>query len=34
MAKLPISSVKLMIHNHEHNERKLKDQVSRIEKIM
>lgn len=29
--KLPISSVKLMIHNHEHNERKLKDQVSRIE---
>ena len=29
--KLPISSVKLMIHNHEHNERKLKDKVSRIE---
>ncbi|MFQ8705775.1 MAG: ATP-binding protein [Thomasclavelia sp.] len=29
--KLPISSAKLMIHNHEHNERKLKDQVSRIE---
>lgn len=29
--KLPISSTKLMIHNHENNERKLKDQVSRIE---
>lgn len=29
--KLPISSAKLMIHNHENNERKLKDQISRIE---
>ncbi|MCR1961543.1 sensor histidine kinase [Thomasclavelia cocleata] len=29
--KLPISSAKLMIHNHEQNERKLKDQVNRIE---
>ena len=29
--KLPIASSKLMIHNHEENERKLKDQISRIE---
>ena len=29
--KLPISSAKLMIHNHEQNVRKLKDQVNRIE---
>lgn len=29
--KLPISSAKLMIHNREHNERKLKGQIIRIE---
>jgi len=29
--KLPISSSKLMIHNHETNERKLKEQINRIE---
>lgn len=29
--KLPISSAKLMIHNREHNERKLKEQIIRIE---
>lgn len=29
--KLPISSAKLMIHNHERNERKLMEQVTRIE---
>ena len=29
--KLPIASSKLMIHNHETNERKLKEQINRIE---
>lgn len=29
--KIPISSSKLMIHNHETNERKLKEQINRIE---